>query len=202
MSWRGRAADGPPDRRAGLVDQVTASSECITDPEVFDTFQSLLKCVGRWLHSSPAHPTSRSCASSLPATALSSLHDVLVSAFDAEIVLTGRDANPTDHAAYRSHKPALESFAWLLLWFVQMAEKRAHAGAGGEGDGVVVAAAARKGAKGKGKGATKGKGPATAAGAFDWLSEIPPTLEVMAKALKLRTEFIWQTTPERDAFVR
>lgn len=144
----------------------------------------------------------RSCTSSLPGTAVSSILDVLLSAFEAELVSTTRDANPTDHAAYRSHKPALEAYAFLLLWFVQAAEKLGSAAVGGaDGATVTTLTAGKRGQKGK----AKGKGKTAAAGAnqtFDWTAEIPAVLEVMAKALRLKTEFIWQTTPERDAFVR
>lgn len=36
---------------------------------------------------------------------------------------------------------------------------------------------------------------------FSWVDSIPEALTVMVKALKLRTERIWQTGPERDTFV-
>lgn len=36
---------------------------------------------------------------------------------------------------------------------------------------------------------------------FSWVESIPEALAVMGKALRLRTERIWQTTAERDAFV-
>lgn len=44
-----------------------------------------------------------------------------------------RDNDPTDHAAYRAHKPALEMYAFLLQWFVTAAEKGAASKAAGEG---------------------------------------------------------------------
>lgn len=36
---------------------------------------------------------------------------------------------------------------------------------------------------------------------FSWIESIPEALAVMARALRLRTERIWQTAPERDTFV-
>lgn len=36
---------------------------------------------------------------------------------------------------------------------------------------------------------------------WSWVEAIPGALEVMAKALRLRTQTIWQTTQERDNFV-
>lgn len=36
---------------------------------------------------------------------------------------------------------------------------------------------------------------------FTWTDSIPEALGIMAKALRLRTERIWQTAPERDTFI-
>lgn len=36
---------------------------------------------------------------------------------------------------------------------------------------------------------------------WSWIDSIPDVLAVMAKALRLRTQTIWQTTQERDNFV-
>lgn len=52
--------------------------------------------------------------------------------FSAEIDSTIKDNDPTDHTAYRSHKQALERYAYLLQWFVSAAEKVA-AGQAAEG---------------------------------------------------------------------
>lgn len=45
--------------------------------------------------------------------------------FSNEIDATSRDNDPTDHTAYRSHQQALEMYAFLLQWFVVVAEKMA-----------------------------------------------------------------------------
>lgn len=50
--------------------------------------------------------------------------------FAAEIEATAKDNDPTDHTAYRSHKEALERYAFLLQWFVSAAEKLATSQAG------------------------------------------------------------------------
>lgn len=36
---------------------------------------------------------------------------------------------------------------------------------------------------------------------WTWADSIPDTFQLMSKALRLKTERIWQTTQERDAFV-
>lgn len=53
--------------------------------------------------------------------------------FLSEIDSTQKDNDPTDHAAYRSHKQALEMYAFLLQWFITAAEKAAMSKAASEG---------------------------------------------------------------------
>ena len=45
--------------------------------------------------------------------------------FLSEIDATVKDEDFTDHTAYRSHRQALEMYAFLLQWFVSTAEKGA-----------------------------------------------------------------------------
>lgn len=55
---------------------------------------------------------------------LSKIQDALSSAFRAELDATARDGQDlADSAAYQSHKTALEMYAFLSMWFVQVAEK-------------------------------------------------------------------------------
>ncbi|KAI5475738.1 hypothetical protein MNV49_000900 [Pseudohyphozyma bogoriensis] len=156
-----------------VVDAVSNDSSAITEQDTFDTFRGLIK-------SADAHSSST----------LSKLLDSLISGFQAEIEATSRENNPTDHTAYRSHRKALEMYAFLLQWFVTAAEKLAGAGKD---------AAVGPTAKGKQKKAAGKKGKKDE---FDFLEVIPDILAVMTKALRtLRTERIWQTTAERDTFV-
>lgn len=167
-----------------LVDQLTDSSEAITQPEVFDTLQSLLKCA----------------PSTLPHSALCSILDVLPSAFDAEVTSTLRDANPNDHTAYKSHRLALEHYAFLLLWLVESCEKRRLRERGL--DGALNSQAEKqkssrpRSIKQKGKGADIDKNAP-----FDWTNQIADVMNSMLKALSLKTDFIWPTSQDRDAFV-
>ncbi|KAI8461597.1 condensin complex subunit 1 [Phakopsora pachyrhizi] len=166
-----------------LVDQLAASSHSITRPDVFDTFQSLLNC-----------------ADSIPQSALYSILDVLPSSFEAEVVSTSRDANPSDHTAYKSHRPALERYAFLLLWLVEVCEKRRLSERGL--DGVLGSQIEKqkvpksKSAKQKTKSSGNDKNTP-----FDWADQIVDVLGSMLKALGLKTDFIWPTSQERDAFV-
>lgn len=115
----------------------------------------------------------------------------LPAGFAAEIEATAKDNDPTDHTAYRSHREALERYAFLLQWFVSAAEKLATSQAA---EGALGPGGKRKPTKGAA--AKKGKKEE-----FTWITSIPETLAVMAKALRLRTERIWQTTAEKDTFV-
>ncbi|EGG03608.1 uncharacterized protein MELLADRAFT_117281 [Melampsora larici-populina 98AG31] len=167
-----------------LVDELTESSSSITSTEVFQTFQSLLK------HSSI-----------LPHSILLSILDVLPSAFEVEINSTSRDANPTDHTNYRSHRLALEHYAFLLHWLVQECEKRRISERGLDGiltnQNDKIKSSKSKSSKQKGtKTNTSDKNAS-----FDWTAQVVEVLGSMLKALSLKTDFIWPTSQDRDAFV-
>ena len=149
-------------------------------------------------------------ASELSGGQLSKILDTLSSAFHNELESTQRDGQDLDNVmAYRNHKEALEYYAYLLLWFVLATEKRlldASTKPDGKADdkhpdeedtqpsGKKKKAPPKraKGAKAKSKEITD----------FDWPAAIPQVLALLAKALRVKTERIWQETAERDAFVR
>lgn len=63
-------------------------------------------------------------ATHLEPVQLSKLLDALSSAFQAEIDATARDGlDLSDPTAYRSHRTTLEIYAFLLMWYVQAAER-------------------------------------------------------------------------------
>jgi hypothetical protein len=65
---------------------------------------------------------------------LSKVQDALQSAFASELDATFRDGvDLSDPAAYRSHRNVLEIYAFLLAWFVQVAEQQANAEPGAAG---------------------------------------------------------------------
>ncbi|SCV74340.1 BQ2448_6772 [Microbotryum intermedium] len=159
----------------GIVDTITGDCSTIQEAEVFDTFRSMLKY-----------------AEHLQGPTINKLLDSICSGFSAEIESTSKDNDPTDHTAYRSHKQALEMYAFLLQWFVTTAEKLAQSQHAGEEVALTAA--------GKRKRPTKTSAKKRRDD-FSWIESIPEALGVMSKALRLRTERIWQTTAERDTLV-
>ena len=181
------------------MDAVADSSDAITSQQTFDMVASLLK------HGSTLQPA-----------ALLKLLDCLQSGepyirssfrlkgltcrfigFSAELDAAVADAHPSDHAGYRSHKLALEIYAFTLRFFILSAEKSTTS----VGPSSPVK-------KGRGRG---GKAASTAtarskkgkeAKPWEWADSVAPTLALMGKVLhRLKTERIWQTTQERDGFV-
>ncbi|PFH48881.1 hypothetical protein AMATHDRAFT_64397 [Amanita thiersii Skay4041] len=167
----------------GAVESVAESSDAIADQEVFDVYRSLLKHVD-----------------SIPGVIMSKLLDSISSGFLSELEATMRDIDSGDQQAYMSHKQPLELFAFLLHWFVSTVEKVKQL----EGeDAPVVAAKPRRGRGGK-AGAGRAAGRAAAnrrKETFTWIDQIPATLGLICKVLRLQTQRIWTTTAERDTFV-
>ena len=160
------------------------SSDAIQDPEVFDVYQSLLK------HSDM-----------VPGSIMSKLLDSISSGLLAELEATIRDIETGDPKTYMAHKMPLEMYAFLLHWFVTAAEKVKASDAG---DAPPVPPV--KGRKGRGgKPATgRGTGRSTAKNneTWTWQEQIPPTLALISKVLRLQSQRIWTTTAERDAFMK
>ncbi|KAF8623362.1 hypothetical protein AX17_007440 [Amanita inopinata Kibby_2008] len=169
----------------GAVESVAESSDAIADQEVLDVYRSLLK-----------H------ADTISGAAMSKMLDSISSGLLAELEATTRDIESGDQQAYMLHKLPLELFAFLLHWFVSAAEKVKQSE---EEDGPAVAAVAksRRGRGGK-AGAGRAGGRAAASRrreAFTWIDQIPATLGLISKVLRLQTQRIWTTTAERDTFV-
>ncbi|KAM0787854.1 hypothetical protein ACM66B_003907 [Microbotryomycetes sp. NB124-2] len=158
-----------------IVDTVAADSSLVTDDDTYGNAKGLIK-----------H------AEHLPGPTLNKLLDAICSGLSAEVDATLKDNNPTDHTAYTSHRLALERYAFLLQWFVQTAEKMTAAKAAE--DAPLTATGKRKPKTTKATAKKKRDD-------FVWTDSIPDALNVMSKTLKLRTERIWQTAPERDSFI-
>ncbi|KAG6370248.1 non-SMC mitotic condensation complex subunit 1 [Boletus reticuloceps] len=98
-------------------------------------------------------------------------------------------------AVVMAHKIPLEMYAFLLHWFVSAAEKvklRSEEGAPHPPP---------KGRRGRGGKAGGSRAAARTADTWSWVDQIPGTLELFSKAMKLKTHRIWMTSPERDAFI-
>lgn len=140
-------------------------------------------------------------ALSIPQTALHSILDVLLFAFEAEVTSTLRDANPSDHTAYKSHRAILERYGFLLIWLVEICEKRRLTERGIEGHSNPNLVDKSKSSKARNPKSKSRQTSSDKNAPFDWTNQIPDILNAMLKALALKTEFIWPTSQERDAFV-
>ncbi|KAG1861252.1 non-SMC mitotic condensation complex subunit 1-domain-containing protein [Suillus subluteus] len=160
------------------VGAIAHSSEEITDPEIFDIFRSLLK------HSD-----------AVAGAYMSKMLDALLSAFGAQIDAAIRDSKEEDQQIVMAHKLPLEMYAFLVNWFVGAAEK---VKAMGEEDAPPAPVKARRGRGGK---TGTSRAAVKKAEQWTWIDQIPGTLELVCKALKLKTHRIWVTSPERDAFI-
>ncbi|KAF8155920.1 non-SMC mitotic condensation complex subunit 1-domain-containing protein [Crassisporium funariophilum] len=169
------------------VEAVAESSDSITDPEVFDAYRSLLK------HSDQ-----------IPGAIMTKLLDSVSSGFQAELESTSRDLDAGEQQAYMAHRTPLEMYAFLLNWFVSAAEK-VKVSDEGESVPAPAAAAGSKGRKGRGGKAVGPKGRAGGARkeeVWTWQEQIPATLALISRVLRLQTQRIWTTTAERDTFVK
>lgn len=164
------------------VEALAESSDAITDPQVFDAYRSLLK-----------H------AESLPGPLMNKMLDSITSGFQAQVEATHRDLETEDQQTIAAHKKALEMYGFLLNWFVGAAEKVKASG----GDEASVAAPAPKARRGRGGKAAASR-PAARKNAeeWTWIDQIPSTLALISKVLRLKSQRVWQTTGERDTFIK
>lgn len=128
---------------------------------------------------------------------MSKLLDSISSGLATQVDATVRDVEQEDQQTFMSHKLPLEMYAFLLQWFVSAAEKvKAPAE---EEPATPAPARARKGRGGKT--ATARTPAAKRRESWTWIDQIPTTLALIGKALRLKTHRIWTTTSERDAFI-
>lgn len=160
------------------VEALADSSEAITDPNVFDSYRSLLK------HSE-----------SLQGSTMTKLLDSVSSGFSAEVEATIRDEDE-DQQTYMAHKLPLEMYAFLLHWFVTAAEKVKSAGEE-EDAPAPPPTRGKRGRGGKAAAAARARKPE----AWSWIDHIPNTLGLISKVLRLKTQRIWTATAERETFI-
>ncbi|KAI0723732.1 non-SMC mitotic condensation complex subunit 1-domain-containing protein [Cerioporus squamosus] len=162
------------------VSALAHNSDSITDPAVFNAYRSLLKY-----------------SSSLQGTHMTKILDSISSAYLAQVEATAREVDEEDQHTFMARKMPLEMYAFLLSWFVNAAEK---VKAAGEDDAPAPAPKPKRGRGGK---------AATSRGAgrkppeeWSWTDQIPATLALTAKVLRLKITKIWQTTGEKDTFIK
>ena len=162
------------------VSALAHNTDSITDPAVFDAYRSLLK-----------HSTS------LQGTYMTKVLDSITSAYIAQVEATARDVNEEDQQTVMVHKMPLEMYAFLLNWFVTAAEK---VKATGEDDAPAPAPKPKRGRGGKASTSrATAKKPREE---WSWTDQIPATLALIAKVLRLKVQKIWQTSAEKDVFIK
>jgi len=141
----------------------------------FDVFRSILK-----------HADAPSVGGAVLTKTLDAIVSSLGQHTNAVLIMTSGGLAEEDVDAPMVHKAPLEMWAFLLQWFVVVAER----GAGRSSSTEVPA---------KGKGAKKK--PTKSNSAFVWSDHLPLVLPAMHRALRLPTSRIWRTTSERETFV-
>ncbi|KAF8552601.1 ARM repeat-containing protein [Imleria badia] len=125
-------------------------------------------------------------ADAVPGALMRKLLDAIASGFSIQVDAAIRDSREEDQQVVMTHKLPLEMYAFLLHWFVSAAEKVKSRG---EEDAPHPPPRGRR-----------SRGARTAE-AWSWVEQIPATLELFSKAMKLKTHRICMTSPERDAFI-
>lgn len=163
------------------VEALAESSDAIADPNVFDAYRSLLKY-----------------AEALQGSLMNKLLDSISSACQAQVDATARDVDHEDQQTVAAHKMPLEMYAFLLNWFVGAAEK-VKASGGEENAAAAPPPRARRGRGGKA--GTSRQAAKKNTEEWTWIEQIPQTLGIISKVLRLKTQRIWVTTVERDTFI-
>ncbi|KAB5590206.1 Condensin complex subunit 1 [Ceratobasidium theobromae] len=161
------------------VESVADNHEGILEPDVFDTYRSLLK------HSEH-----------LAGSHLYKILDSLLSGFHAEAEAASRDIDADDHDMFSQHRTMLEMYAFLLHWFCVTADKFSPK------DEDAPAAAKPKRGKGKAVGKAAGKKAASArVETWNWAEHAPQTLSVISKILRIKSGRLWVSSGEKRAFI-
>lgn len=164
----------------GAVEAVADSSDAIADPEVFDSYRSILKY-----------------AEHVQGATMSKLLDSITSGFQAQVDATLRDNGDDDPQALAARKMILEMYSFLVHWFVLAAERVKG------GDEEDAPPPPTKGKRGRGgKAATSRAAAARRVEQWSWQNHIEGILTLISKVFKIKTQRIWVTTGERDTFVK
>ena len=162
------------------VNALAHSSNSITDPDVFDAYRSLLK-----------H------AAALQGTHMTKILDSICSAYNSEVDAALRDIDQEEQQVYMAHKMPLEMYAFLLQWFVSAAEKVKATGE----DAPAPPPKPKRGRGGKAA-ASRATHSRKTNEEWSWQEQIPPTLQLIAKLLRLKIVRIWQTSGEKETFIK
>lgn len=128
---------------------------------------------------------------------MNKLLDSVTSGFLSEYEAAQRDLESGDPESYSSHRTPLEMYAFLLQWFVMAAEKVKS-----RMDDDAPAPTASKPRRGRGGKAANSRTTSKKDSHWSWMDQIPATLALISKILRLKSHRIWTTTPDRDAFIK
>ena len=96
-----------------------------------------------------------------------------------------------------AHKMPLEMYAFLLQWCVSAAEKVKATGE----DAPAPPPKPKRGRGGKAA-ASRATHSRKTNEEWSWQEQIPPTLQLIAKLLRLKIVRIWQTSGEKETFIK
>jgi condensin complex subunit 1 len=117
--------------------------------------------------------------------------DVLCSGLQAQKDATNKDLDQNQADNFPHDRDALNRFAFLLHWLVQVAEPLAR--------DLNISSGTDK-AK-RGPGATRAK-KVKSDDDWDWVSDRAKAMEIVARLLALDLGRIWISTAEKEAFVK
>ncbi|KZV63967.1 ARM repeat-containing protein, partial [Peniophora sp. CONT] len=160
------------------VDSVSHDFSNVTEDDILDIYRSVLKAV-------VISPQTISPA------LMTKILDSIASAFTAAADDTSRNVDSLGPDELRERRQILETYAFLLTWFVLGAEKYKGTGTA---DGASAAPKPRRGRGAK----TAAGGRAKKTAEWTWVEQIEPTLGLIVKVLKIRSQRIWTTTVDRE----
>ncbi|KAI8335552.1 non-SMC mitotic condensation complex subunit 1-domain-containing protein [Chlamydoabsidia padenii] len=150
-----------------VTENIEGSSDAITDPLVFDKVRSFLKYF-------PA----------LTPRIAARLHDVLLSAFRAEVKSTNDDLNNNETRTFAEHRICLEHYVFLIYWFLKQSEEASKS-----------AATTTTNKSKKGKGRAYDDRPA------NWALQKKKTFDLLAWLLEMKLTKIWTLPPDRTVLI-
>ena len=146
---------------------------------------------------------------SLSAGVMNKLHDSLSSMMSVEIEAAARDMDSADHHVLAAHKTPLEMYAFLINWISSAAESVKTLGEEGVTASKPKVCNSFQHLFSSLKAFQRGRAPKTNASArntkrknaWSWADQIPATLSLLTRVLKLNTLRLWTSTAERDTFI-
>lgn len=162
------------------VEAIAESSDSITEPDIFDSYRSILKY-----------------AEHVQGATMSKLLDSISSGFQAQVDAALRDNGDDDPQTMATRKLVLELYAFLVHWFVLAAER---VKGGGEEDEPAPPTRAKRGRGGKAAAARAAA--ARRVEQWSWQDHINGILSLISKVFRIKTQRIWVAAGERDAFIK